>query len=339
MRRPILIVVILFFVVIPFACIVHRSGSYSSGTRDELKVRREIDLTSDVTLKELKLNCSYSSITIVSGPSVSKLHLTGHLREITENEANIEFTETGPRIVSKSDPPARFDGITLEIPAGIDVDVVTSSGSVTASKLAATKRVLLKSSYGSLSLTECEPIQTIKLHTSSGSITVEKIKNFHELDAHSNYGSVTIADVRGDDAGATVKANTSSGSVTVKNVGKCELVAASSYGAVTLESAAEVSAVSLKTSSGHVRASSVQTSGDMTLQTSYGAVEMSGVSNAPKLSVHSGSGHISAEKVNAGEAAFSTGYGHISLEHCAFGKLSTKTSSGKISQQDVQVKG
>ena len=337
--RPAHIAIVLV-VLAGIGCSFHacqQQGSYTHWQGDQLKVRRAIDVTSDVPLTGLDLDVSYSSVTITSDPSITQLRVTGHVREETENECSIEFTATGPRLVTRSNPPARFDGITLHLPPGKNIDCRTGSGSITVSKLSATDSVTLKSGYGSITLGECAPIKKIDLNTSSGSLTVRKIERFDDLTLRTSYGSIELSDLTGASPATKLNAKTSSGSIELSNVHKCELTAVSSYGSVTLETANDVSAVSLTTSSGKLRAAHVTTPGDVTLKTGYGSAELSDVSQAKKVDVRSSSGSITIEKVNAGDASFSTSYGSISLSHCAFATLSTHTSSGKISQSDVQV--
>jgi DUF4097 and DUF4098 domain-containing protein YvlB len=336
--RPILILLATLPVLAFLGC--STSTWTTSSTSDEnkqLPIRRPIDLTSDVALDHLDLNLPYSSITITSGPSISRLHITGHIKEATENEASVQFTSTGPRLITHTNPPGRFDGITLEVPPSVDLDCVTAAGAVSAAHLAATKSVRLKSAYGSITLADCAPLTTVKLTTSAGAIIVKQIQSFHDLHIHSDYGHLELADVTGDNDKANLKATTSSGSITLNNVRKCDLAASSSYGSVTLQTGADFNAVNLSTSSGHVRAADLDHTGNVTLKSSYGAIELANIPKAANIDAHTASGSISVDHVNAKGANLATSYGSIHLAHCSFATLSTNTSSGKVSQSDVSV--
>jgi len=313
-----------------------RSSSFGNND-DKLKFHRQIDLTSDKPLTALDIDLSYSNITIVSTPATKFLHLTGEIYETAQNEASVEFTSTGPRLISHSTPPARFNDIKLEIPPGINVNAGTSSGHVSASDLAATKSVKLHSSYGNIELANCSPIADIKLETSSGHVTIKKVKSFHSLKANSSYGNINLSEMSGDD-GAVLDAVTQSGHVTCSDVNHAKIALSSSYGNITLDNAGELPTASLKTSSGHVRAKSVGRTGSLNLETAYGNADVNALAHADSLIVHCTSGSISVDDAKCDKASFDTSYGNISLRRCGFAALDTHTSSGKVSQDSVQVK-
>ncbi len=225
-----------FFVaaVVVAGCIMHveHGGSnWSSGNDNDLKFRRAIDVTADQAIASLDFHVPYSSVTVTSNPSITRVRITGHVRELTENESSIEWSASGPKLVTHSTPPARFDGVEIEVPAGTNLAVFSSSGSVTAHNLAATQRVELNSAYGSIALRDCGAIPDIHLETSSGSVAVEKIESFHNLHIHSSYGSLEIARVNGD-LDANLVARTSSGSIRMSGVRNAKIDADSSYGSV-----------------------------------------------------------------------------------------------------------
>ncbi len=274
---------VVFFVaaVAVAGCIMHvehGESNWTSGNDNDLKVRRAIDATADQAIATLDFHVPYSSVTVTSNLSITRMRITGHVKELTENESSIEWTPSGPKLVTHSTPPARFDGVQIEVPAGTNLAVFSSSGSVAASNLAATQHVELNSAYGSIALRDCGAIPNIHLETSSGSVTVEKIESFHNLHVHSSYGSLEIAQVTGD-ADANLVANTSSGSIRMSGVRNARIDAQSSYGSVALDESSNITA-KLASSSGSIKAESLEHAGDLSLVSSYGSAELSGIGQA-----------------------------------------------------------
>ncbi len=107
-------------------------------------------------------------------------------------------------------------------------------------------------------------------------------------------------------------------------------------GVLRLDESSNVTA-KLSSSSGSIKAASLDHAGDLSMVSHYGSAELSGIGQAGEIRVHCDSGSVTVRDASSPSADFSTSYGNISLRDCQFAALSTQCNSGRISQENVRV--
>lgn len=216
---------------------------------------------------------------------------------------------------SRSSSSVDFD---ITVPAGVLLDLKSSSGDITADG-AGFGGSRLESSYGSVRV---ENVTGGVVATSkSGQVTVANVKD-GGVEARSGYGDITVKDVHG----GTVALETSSGSIVLERTNAQRVSAESGYGTVTLRNVESEGELGASSKSGDVRASGVAAT-KLHLKSGYGRVELKEARGDMKL--ESSSGDISVDGVT-GKLEAKTGYGSVRADG-VFSNVAASSSSGDVS--------
>lgn len=102
----------------------------------------------------------------------------------------------------------------LAVPAGVEVEVTTSTGAITGSDLPLT-RLAGRTSAGEIELSFTGMPESVQVHSSAGDVRVAVPYGGYHVDADSSAGDVEIAVVSDPHAPRLIDAHTSAGDVTV----------------------------------------------------------------------------------------------------------------------------
>lgn len=204
--------------------------------------------------------------------------------------------------------------LTLYVPSGVRLDLLTKAGAIDASGAAGPSR--FESRYGKVTVDSV--VGDVEARSGSGSVTIRNVRD-GEIHAHSGYGSIEVS--RADDC--RVIATAASGRITLTRV-RGHARATTSYGNV--EAKRISGTLEVDSASGRIKIEDVE--GDkVTLRTSYGRIETRDVI-ANEVHARTGSGSIGMRNLQASIDAES-GYGAIRIEG-ALRNVAVQTTSGGI---------
>lgn len=322
--------------VLTTACIVTvHSADGMIVTSHEVASRvetHELNLTSG---ENLRAETPYGNVTVRPATGTSGGRVRAEIQASGEDEAEanrrlsavkLVIDEAGSgatlRLEVESESTRRkLGGPTVtyefEVPAGVRLELASSSGNVKVEK-GAYGASTLKSSYGKVSVEGVTGDVTAE--SKSGDVNVAHVEQ-GSVTAKSGYGNVSVLDVNGTD----VRVTSSSGNLRIERVKGRELEAESGYGRldlrdVTVEASAKASSKSGDVTANHLAARTAS------LASGYGKVAIDGGSGA--LELKTSSGNISAAAVEAAVSA-QTGYGSVSLDG-VFTSLAAASSSGDV---------
>lgn len=209
------------------------------------------------------------------------------------------------------------------VPDGVHIDLVSSSGDVSA-KDAAFASATLKSSYGDVQLADVTG--DVVLDSSSGDVSLARARS-GRVQVKTSYGDVRLESVEATE----IMALTSSGEVEAKGLSAQKIGLQSNYGDVSIESSK--GQLDAHTSSGDVVCRAIE--GSIAADSNYGDVQVEGVVTA--LEATSSSGDVSV--IARAGSAIGTGwkihsnYGDVSLQAPGDARfdLSAKTGYGDVS--------
>ena len=192
--------------------------------------------------------------------------------------------------------------ISISAPVATDLEIETSSGSITVEGIA-TRAVSLEASSGNINITDIDA--EITATCSSGDISVESCEGAKILESSS--GNITVRNSPGD-----IDTESSSGRQTYVNIAG-SIISRSSSGTIGITGAE--GAFELRASSGNIEGSEMTLIDDSSFQTSSGSIDVDYTNSLDELafSLSSTSGKINAGSTNA-KGTVKTGSGGIQIE-------------------------
>lgn len=232
---------------------------------------------------------------------------------------SFDFPVEKGRVTAEPAPTVDFE---LEVPAGMRLELSSSSGdiSATAGPFGSSS---LKSNYGDVAIENVRG--DVRVSSSSGKVALARHSD-GTAEVRTNYGDVSLADV---DA-TNLVAHTSSGDVVAEKIAAAELKLDSNYGDVRIRGARGT--LTAHSSSGEVVIEDA--TGAVSANSNYGEVAVDGVLRM--VTAHSSSGEVKI-RARAGSTIESawridSNYGGVSLAapaDLAF-ELEAKTSYGDV---------
>lgn len=224
--------------------------------------------------------------------------------------------EVAPDSTTSREPAPTVD-FEIEVPAGVALALVSSSGNVRAEN-GPFGAAQLVSSYGNVKLDHARGAVTAT--SSSGSVSVAFVDD-GALEATSGYGTVSIADV----TGTSVSAKSSSGNVRAERIHAKDLTLKSGYGTLTLRDVAVEHDVQAESQSGNVTAEKLEAARSR-LASGYGTINVK--HSQGELELTTSSGNIAVDEAR-GALSAKTGYGSIGAEG-VFTAVTAQSQSGNV---------
>ncbi|MES2556183.1 MAG: DUF4097 family beta strand repeat-containing protein [Bacteroidota bacterium] len=247
-----------------------------------------------------------------------------------------------------------FD-LNVAVPAGTNLVIVTSSGSVDIHDLEG-KSCEVTNNFGDITLNNCTA--EIKATASSGYVSMTNITGKTDVhsyfgdvnlthitgvtDTHISSGSFTASDLKGDltiqsDFGdvsvsnvhGNTTINSSSGSVALDSLNGKDLILNSNFGDLTLRDITATS--SIVSNSGNIEIDRLN--GNLVLNTQFGEVNIDDLTGNLQLSGNSGDIHL---KDLVGDVVVDSQFGNVSLKDTK-GNVVVQANSGDINGRHVEV--
>ncbi|HBF15849.1 MAG TPA: hypothetical protein DDW30_09290 [Clostridiales bacterium] len=224
-------------------------------------------------VKKLEVNWYCGGVTLKQTEG-DTLHVTESGENLSTEEALHWLLEDGVLRVEfcASGYASRFSGqdkkLTVEIPAGLDIEVTSTSAGI-AAELGKQKNVTLQTTSGAIEVSGTTDAETLRLGTTSGAIDLEQL-TAKSLTAETTSGSVRVQEVNVTESvrlgstsgsiraeslnanGGTVAAESNSGSIRLDTVRTGILTVGTTSGGVTV-GLNECKNASIQTTSGSVR--------------------------------------------------------------------------------------
>ena len=247
-----------------------------------------------------------------------------------------------------------FD-LNVTVPAGTNLDVATSSGSVYIENMEG-KTCEVTNNFGDIMISNC--VADVKATASSGSVTLMGITG--KTDVHSYFGNVSLEHIQGvvtthissgsysaNDIGGDVTIQSDFGDITLSNA-KGNATINSSSGSVTLDSL-DGKLLKLTSNFGDVKLNSInavstivsnsgnieidQLTGNLNLNTQFGEVDIDKLTG--DLQLYGNSGNIYLKNM-VGDMVVDSQFGNVSMKGTK-GNVAVQANSGDINGRQVEV--
>lgn len=270
-------------------------------------------------VKTLEINLELGNITITrsSGNQVIVDQPEGKIEtEQQQSTLSVFMKPTDKKQKKRCDNLESFD-LKVAVPAGTNLVIVTSSGSVDIEDLEG-KTCQVTTNFGDISFKNC--VTAINATASSGSISLTNIQGV--ADVHSYFGDVNFDHIQGNTG-----THISSGNFTAHDL-KGDVRIQSDFGDVSMTNVQGTTIIN--SSSGAILMDSI-VGKKCTITSNFGDLNLQHIQ--AESNIVSNSGNINIEHHN-GDLDVNTQFGEVSIEHLA-GNLLLYGNSGDIQLKDL----